>query len=566
MVKENHDFSNAVGAKPAYIYARFSSPNQRDGHSIERQLGYARLFAEQHSWVIVEELKDEGKSAYRGANREVGSALYEFELKAREGYFQNGVVLICENVDRLSRQGAKAAAKLIWSLNEAGVDVATYHDGHIYTAGDDADMMDLFSVIIKASVAHEESAKKSKRSVAGWTRIHGDIANGDKRAYSRQCPAWLKIEDGRYVVDEHRAAIVKQIFDWYVNGIGSLSIIRKLRAMKELSWSSEKRYKGTKEWTPRYLHKLLTSPAVMGEYITLKGEALATDYYPAVIDADTFYKAQAIRKARTTLGGDERKRSANLFSGISKCGCCGYGAVFQRRVHTNKKPAFPPRVHTYLRCNAARYKEDNCSNGVTIRYEVVEQVVLDRMLPLIASYKHENRVLSAFDVQIADHKRQLEVQQKQLDNIVEAIAQGIAAKALAQRADVIEAQIETLTAQIIEAKCQRGLEAAKPAKDQDVRAIERFRADINSDDEEIRFETRAQVNSHLSRLLAAIYINDDRTFTVDVDEGFSATFNAEGNAIGYRLNNKMIDEDMMRHILVEDRAAIVDAAFGKIAQ
>ena len=50
MVKENHDFSNAVEAKPAYIYARFSSLNQRDGHSIERQIGYARLFAEQHGW------------------------------------------------------------------------------------------------------------------------------------------------------------------------------------------------------------------------------------------------------------------------------------------------------------------------------------------------------------------------------------------------------------------------------------------------------------------------------------------------------------------------------------
>ena len=130
MVRQKHDFSAATESKPAYLYARFSSLNQKES-SIERQLTYGRVFAENHGWAVVEELRDEGKSAFKGANREEGSALYDFELKARNGAFRDGAVLVCENVDRLSRQGAKAAAQLIWSLNEAGVDVATLVRRHL---------------------------------------------------------------------------------------------------------------------------------------------------------------------------------------------------------------------------------------------------------------------------------------------------------------------------------------------------------------------------------------------------------------------------------------------------
>ena len=117
-------------SKPAYLYARYSSSHQRED-SIDRQVRYGREMIERNGWRLVEELRDEAKSAFKGANRLAGSSLYEFERRAREGEFASGVVLVCENVDRLSRQGAKASARLIWSLNELGVDVATYHDGHV---------------------------------------------------------------------------------------------------------------------------------------------------------------------------------------------------------------------------------------------------------------------------------------------------------------------------------------------------------------------------------------------------------------------------------------------------
>ena len=529
MVKHDTDLIAASESKPAYLYARFSSQGQREGHSIERQLTYGRTHADQHGWTVVEEMTDEAKSAFKGANREDGAALYEFERRAREGHYANGAVLVCENVSRLSRQGPKAAARLVWALNEAGVDVATYHDNHLYKAGNDADLMDVFGLIMKAQTSHEESLNKSRLSNAGWTRIHAAIANGDKTAYSKQHPSWLDIKEGVYVPNEHRAAIVRQIFDWYVNGIGSLTIIDRLNAMGEKSWSIEKRYKDKKHWTPRYLHKLLTSPAVMGEYVTLKGEVLSTDYYPQVIDAHTFHKARSVRKDRTRLGGDERKRAQNLLSGITKCGHCGYGAVIQRRTMTNKSK--PPRHYSWLRCNDARFRRSACSNRTSVHYAVVESTVLDEMLPLIANDRNSNSALATLDRQIGEVQHRLDAQQKALDNILDAITEGVAPKALAARSMKVEAEVETLTIEIGELRRQRGIEAAMPDKSADTTAIDALRHAINSDDEEVRFEARTRANVALRRLIDKIEIYSNATFKISLEGGAWYMFDETGTML-----------------------------------
>lgn len=108
----------------AIIYARFSSAEQSKGYSLERQRTHGLQFATDKGWSVEKTITDEGRSAFHGANRLEGSALHEFELEARNG-LHRGKVLVVENIDRLSRQGAKAAAQLIWGLNEHGVDVAT---------------------------------------------------------------------------------------------------------------------------------------------------------------------------------------------------------------------------------------------------------------------------------------------------------------------------------------------------------------------------------------------------------------------------------------------------------
>ncbi|AVA12460.1 type ISP restriction/modification enzyme [Sphingopyxis sp. MG] len=325
--------------KPAYIYARFSTMEQAKGHSLERQISLATAFVEQNGWRLDETFSDEGKSAFHGANREDGSSLFDFEKRAREGEFKQGAVLVIENIDRLSRQGAKAAARLIWMLNENGVDVATFQDGHVYKSGDEADLMDLFSIIVKAQLAYEESLKKSKRITAVWSAKHRAVINGESTPISRKTPEWICIKEGKYALVERRVEILNEIYDDYIGGLGEHYITKKLNDRKEENWG---RGNG---WHRSYIHKCLVNRRVLGEYIIhprhdieRRGDVLHSSFYPQAITAEKFNKAQLVRASRQRTGGATQNAASNLFSGIAKCDECGGTMAYLAKGKDKRRP------------------------------------------------------------------------------------------------------------------------------------------------------------------------------------------------------------------------------------
>ncbi|WP_303718209.1 recombinase family protein [Brevundimonas naejangsanensis] len=300
-------------SQTALIYARFSSTEQAKGYSLERQISQGRKYVEAQGWTLEKVISDEGRSAYSGANRQLGAAFYEFEHEASDGA-HSGKVLCVENIDRISRQGAKAAAQLIWRLNELGIDVATWHDGVVYRAASNGDMMELFSVIIKAQMAHEESKKKSQRTNASWKKRHDEIASGKPEALSPRPPAWISINSGEYVLNRHRVMVLNEIYDLYISGIGIYKIVQILNARNEPSWGSSS--KPNKGWYLAYVHRLLKLRAVMGEYVTNSGVVLATNHYPQAITAEKFNRAQAVRSSKRSTGGGDRVRINNLLSDV----------------------------------------------------------------------------------------------------------------------------------------------------------------------------------------------------------------------------------------------------------
>lgn len=244
---------------------------------------HGREYVARMGWKLDREIFDEGRSAFHGTNRSEGAALHEFEQEARNGLHRD-ITLCVENLDRLSRQGAKATAQLVWALNEQGVSIATWHDGYIYRPGN-TDMMELFSVIIKAQLAHEESLKKSQRTKASWAKVHRDISEGSKKIVPSRWPAWLEVHDDKYRPISERAALLNEIFELYANGTGIYRIVQMLNEREEPVWQFGKRRTGNGWYLP-YVHRLLTNRGVIGEYVTLKGETLALDYYPQVVAPD----------------------------------------------------------------------------------------------------------------------------------------------------------------------------------------------------------------------------------------------------------------------------------------
>lgn len=522
----------------AIIYARFSSAEQSKGYSLERQQSLGTAFATERGWTIEKKISDEGRSAFHGANRLEGSALHQFELEARNG-LHRGKVLVVENIDRLSRQGAKVAAQLIWALNEGGVDVATFHDGHVYKAGDENEMIDLFKVVILAQQAHEESSKKSKRIAASWASRRERIAAGEQNVLMPNVPMWCDRIDGKYVLNEHRTAVLNEIYDLYIDGLGIPRIINHLHARNEPSWTPPEQRRGNNGWFYSYIYRLLTKRTVLGEYTTLDGKTVGANFYPQAISTEKWNRAQAALKMRKAnhKTTDKLWLNRNLLQGIVVCDQCGGGAHFRHQIDKGQKytrkdgttVTYKRNDHRRIRCDRARRKHQ-CDNGTVLSYDVIEATVLNEMLPRMAQKRSEDAATIELRERIAELIRQREANQAAVDNLIDAMAGG-GSKSVMQRVTKLEAEIEAQDSAIESAQKALDIETSKPSSDDDVEAVESLRAELNHADDEVRSYARGRVNMSLRRLIKRITITTVGTFRIEPDDFSSWHFDEHGTLL-----------------------------------
>lgn len=335
----------------AYSYLRMSTERQIKGDSKRRQEQASRRYAEQHGLELVEEdeLQDIGVSAFKGKNLSNG-ALGDFVEQVSAGKVPKGSYLLVESFDRLSRQEVPAAFGLFMSLTNAGINIVTLGDGHLYEAGK-TDMLELVYSIVIMGRAHEESKTKSVRISAAWANKRAAI--GEKKLTARS-PGWLRLTEDRKTFEliPDRAEIVRRIFKETAEGIGAFSIVRRLNQ------ENVKPFGHGAAWQKSSLDKIILSKAAIGEFQPHRrvqggfepaGEPIA-NYYPAAVDQDLFYRAQSARASRRlNSAGARGKQISNLFSGLAVCGYC------RGRMHYLNKGK-PPKGGAYLVCDAANRK------------------------------------------------------------------------------------------------------------------------------------------------------------------------------------------------------------------
>ncbi|MGO9817063.1 MAG: recombinase family protein [Acidocella sp.] len=215
--------------RKAYSYLRFSTPEQARGDSFRRQTDLALDYANRHDLELDEVLSfhDLGVSAYRGSNAETGQlgALLE---AVRVGLIAPGSVVLVESLDRISRQAARKALRVIESIVETGVSVVTLSDGREYTATSlDNDPLSLMMALLTFVRANEESATKGRRVAAAWAAKR---ACANQQPLTSRCPGWIQLdlESRTFVLIPDRAAIVRRMYDEALSGRGTAAIARRL--------------------------------------------------------------------------------------------------------------------------------------------------------------------------------------------------------------------------------------------------------------------------------------------------------------------------------------------------
>jgi DNA invertase Pin-like site-specific DNA recombinase len=304
----------------AYSYLRFSHPDQVKGDSFRRQTDGTLALCKRKGWTLDDlTYRDLGVSAFRGANRHKG-ALGAFLKAVQDGKVRKGSVLIVESLDRLSRQNIDDAYELLRSILKAGVTVATLNPEREYTAASLRELIGIVEPLIIMSRANEESETKSKRIRARWE------AARVKRQVGGACPAWLRITESRKfaMIPEH-VATVRQIFAWIIAGRGLTWITKTLNdtGIPLMGRAKNK----AKYWRKGYVALIARSRAVIGEgrpctWDPVKHRQVPTgqvwpDYYPAVVSAADFWRAQGLLTQRKVFVGRKGRGVANLFQGLA---------------------------------------------------------------------------------------------------------------------------------------------------------------------------------------------------------------------------------------------------------
>src|SRR5688572_20912467 len=143
----------------AYSYLRFSQRDQKHGDSIRRQMELSERYARENKLTLVRNYSDFGVSAFRSKNRTTG-ALSEFIAGVDDGQIERGSILLCESLDRLSRDKVSEALIPFLELLKRGIVVVTLQDGRTYDERTVNDPYQLIGSLVIMARANEESEMK----------------------------------------------------------------------------------------------------------------------------------------------------------------------------------------------------------------------------------------------------------------------------------------------------------------------------------------------------------------------------------------------------------------------
>ncbi|HEV2078667.1 MAG TPA: recombinase family protein [Allosphingosinicella sp.] len=524
----------------ATIYARFSSLEQSRGSSLERQFAACAAMCERHGWRHNEQrrITDEGLSAFHGFNRAAGGGLHEFERKAVCGHFQQGHVLVCENLDRISRQGYEETLGFLRKLTQSGVTVATVEGDTIYPAHQRVPLESALGAIIKSELALQESQKKSARVKAAWESKWKRARAGDRRAITARCPSWLVVHpvSREYSLIPHRAKVLRDIFEWSAAGYGTNAIARKLNDRAEPLWG------GGNGWQAARITQLLSNRAVLGEYqayerirkparLTPIGERIL-DYYPAAITADLFNRSQAARSARQRTGGRRGKTNANLFSSVAKCASCGgrmtynatrrAGDVVKGQSGSRKPLVYVVKTpNSTLACdNAKRRIRDTsgallCDNTSKVRYQHLERALLDHLLhfALDPAYFQNEDAAAALAAKAAEIDRRIEGQCERLARLVDAYSRS-GSEAVEAAMLKLEDEISEAKQELIKVQEQLARERGSLTPDQHLQRVSVAKAAIAHLDPAVRLDARVKVAAALKSIIRHMECDEERNTLV----------------------------------------------------
>jgi len=387
----------------AYSYVRFSTAKQLLGDSLRRQVEACETYCREHNLNLHPvSYRDLGVSAFKRNNLERG-ALAAFISACKSGKIKEGSYLIIEQFDRLSRNETSTALELLLDLiKRCGVIVVTLVDQKVWDREAIKETGNLVLAIVFMSRAHNESAAKADRLRSIWEqkkkRASAPETNG--KIVTSECPRWLKPNSDKSGFEPipERVESIKKVFEMRIGGYGISSIVTKANAEKwpvagkravrkpgEALDAFELRKQQGMTWHTSTVGRLLRNRALLGEYQPHEndrerfGKRNPVDkpiknYYPVVIDEETFLRAEAKANRSGRFPGRRDASLKNWLQGLLQCSC---GQSFVRK---NKNSLAQPGYARYY-CVGRNRGVTKCPGSSALELENAVLTVVSSAAP-----------------------------------------------------------------------------------------------------------------------------------------------------------------------------------------
>lgn len=524
----------------AYSYIRFSSAQQAQGDSLRRQTQLAQRYCEDNNLTLSDtNFQDLGVSAFHSANAQEDSGLGQFLTALSEGLIPEGSYLLVESLDRLSRAKVQTALEQMLGILRRGVKIVTLMDHCIYDG--DSDSRDLIISLTIMERAHNESKTKSERLKAAWDNKRQNPNSTNRHGST---PFWLTLNSDKrtYTVKEEYAELIRKIYQLSIDGWGLVKIVRYLN---ECGIPAPK----GRSWAITTVSKILNSKAALGHYEPAQGRkslnTVIENYYPSIIDEETYYTSLQRKKERSAPEAAGRKTTyPNPLVHIAKCHLCGSSMFFE-----NKQPSL-----NYLTCRESKKK--NCTNK-PIRMELIYRFIYEVFNSPMYHQQHAKLVDKSKQKgvnKLAELKGRYEAERKAYEELLEAfssLSDPIVLKDLQRRS----ALILELSKQMEEEKAKEAVEKARTVHINFTEALqltvnafhlplEGVKVEELSTDE--LFNTRVRLNRILKQAfnhLSIFHCNESKRITIETEVTEDYPID-----LRYETNQKAIKEPMKNRI------------------
>ena len=377
---------NVIKAKKKRVaaYCRVSTDSRDQENSFESQQRYFKEYIERNpDMELVKIYADKGIS---GTSTKKRVEFNKMISDAKAGLIDR---IVTKEVSRFARNTVDTL-QITRELSDVGVSVYFVTDSIDTSEADDE-----FQLTIMASVAQKESQKTSKRVKWGQERRmeQGVVFGGSLLGYD--------VIDGVMHINEEGAAIVREVFEKYVNQEkGANTICNELReeGKKPLSGG---------DWNIQHIIRILRNEKYVGDLVQKKtytpdylshgkkynhGEEpfiVIKNHHEPIVSRELFDAAQARLDSRTRESSKVGHSNRYWLSGKIVCGRCG--ARYVARYRQNKDGT----TSKYWACGEAHLhgnkKQDKAGNEIGCAMESIREVDAMTIMDCIASRLQINK-------------------------------------------------------------------------------------------------------------------------------------------------------------------------------